>query len=290
VPPTKKPPKSFHATRTLERAYAQGISGIVRRILVPRGAGQSLQDWLQELASRSQSEEVAAASEFLAARMVAWTNKRNYDTWRQAAARSQRSAKLFALMRRELQGPVGATLARLRAENARYIRSVAPEAAAHLVKEITELELKGARSETVAKMAAARFPKLLRSRVRLIARTEAQKTSAALTRARAENVGAQWYEWLTSDDARVRDSHRKMAGVLVRYDDPPSPEALVGEPPSLGKYNSGEAPNCRCSQAPMLHVDDVSWPHRVYRNGSIRSLNKQQFLALNRINTAANAA
>ena len=67
-----------------------------------------------------------------------------------------------------------------------------------------------------------------------------------------------------------------MNGVLVRFDDPPSPEALIGES-SVGKYNAGGIWNCRCYAEPLIDIDDVKWPCRVYSNGNIKSMHKKEF-------------
>lgn len=279
-PKDPKGTKEFHATRRLQGAYEAGVQKVLRRVLMPRKKGQTLEEWLAELTAKSQSEEVTSAAEFLAGRMVREINVRNARTWREAASRSQHSRKLYALMQKELEGPVGHRLRQLRRENAKYITSIVPEAARRLADEITAAETRGARPGTIDKMMRTRFPQLLRSRVKLIARTESQKVSAALTQARAEQVGSEWYEWLSSRDQRTRKSHKKMDGVLVPYADPPSPEAVVGEKSTLGTYHAGECPNCRCSQAPMLDADDLTWPRRVYWRGSVRSMNKQQFLKI----------
>lgn len=276
----KKPPKEFHATKRLQREYEKAIARITKRVLAPKKPEQTLQEWLAEIAAKSQAQDVRSAAEFVAGRMVAQVNAKNARTWREAAARSQKTRRLYKLMQAELEGPVGQRLRQLRKENADYITSVAPVAAEMLTREITKAQLAGARPETIAKMARARFPQLLRSRVNLIARTETQKASAVLTRARAEHAGAQWAEWLTSEDQRVRKSHKKMNGVLIPYFDPPSPEALAGEKSTLGKYGPGECPNCRCSAAPLLEVDDVSWPHRVYWGGRVQHMRRDQFIKI----------
>ena len=129
-------------------------------------------------------------------------------------------------------------------------------------------------------MLRTRFPQLLSSRVRLISRTETAKASSALTKARAEDLNLDWYVWQTSDDARVRTSHKKMNGVLVPWSSDPDPEALVGEKSTLGAYAVGNCPNCRCTPLVLLSADDVTWPRRVYWNGAIKQMNKQQFKQL----------
>ena len=36
--------------------------------------------------------------------------------------------------------------------------------------------------------------------------------------------------------------------------------------------------NCRCYPEPLLEVDDVKWPHKVYIDGQIKMMNKNEFM------------
>jgi SPP1 gp7 family putative phage head morphogenesis protein len=274
-------PAEFSLPKRLALQYERAIHKIVGKVLKPIGPGQTLDSWLADLARRASQRDIQEASELLAKRMCHWVNVTNARTWREAASRSQHSRRLYLLLQRELQqGATGARIATIVRENARLISSIPLEAATVLTREVTKAQQQGARPSTVAKMLRTRWPKLLKSRVNLIARTETAKASAALTRARSEDVGADWYVWMTSEDARVRVSHKKMNDVLFTWTDPPSPEALVGEESTLGKYNVGECPNCRCVSAPLLHADDVTWPRRVYYQGRIQQMTKVKFLAI----------
>jgi SPP1 gp7 family putative phage head morphogenesis protein len=277
VMPSKHPPLDFGPKKRLQKEYEKGVKQIVGKVLAPRLPEQSYEEWLTSIAARSREYDVQEASETLARRMVKWTSILNARTWREAAARSQRSRFLYGLFIKEMQGATGARVSQLVRENARYISSIPLEAATKLVEEVQKATAQGARPGTIAKMAKTRFPELLKSRMNLIARTETAKASTALTQARCADLGLDWYEWLTSEDARVRKSHKKMNGVLVSWAQPPSPEHLMGEASTLGNYHAGSSPNCRCSQAPLLTLNDVSWPHRVYWNGRVSQMTKVQF-------------
>ena len=271
-------PDRFSPTQRLQRAYAKGIQEIVKRILPPVTASGNVtvEEWLAELAARSQATDVQEASELLAKRMIHWTNVRNAKTWREAAAKSQQSRQLYALLQKEMQGATGAAVRRLVLANAHYIRSIPLEAAQHLVNEVAAAQQAGARPATIGKMMRQRFPELLRSRVRLISRTETAKASTALTQARCDELDIDFYRWVTSKDQRVRRSHREMQGVVVPWSQAPSPEALVGEK-NAGHYHAGEIYNCRCYTAPILTLDDVAFPAPVFWNGAVHQMTKQQF-------------
>ncbi len=273
--PPKKPPE-FSPTRRLQDEYARGVRRIVGRVLSPKAPEETLEQWTARLAARSQEQDIQTASEFLARQMYKWASVKNARTWREAARRSQRPEMLHRLLQEELRGATGSAFTRLVRENAALISSLPVRAATMVTDEVAKAQQAGARPATTAKMLRARFPQLLRSRVHLIARTETAKASTALTQARCEELDLRWYEWLTSDDARVRDSHRKMNGVLVPWDHAPDPEALVGEK-SYGHYHAGQTFNCRCGQAPLLAFEDVAWPHPVYWSGKIRSMTLVDF-------------
>jgi SPP1 gp7 family putative phage head morphogenesis protein len=276
--PPKKPPE-FGPTQRLQRAYERGIREVAGRVLSSskKKPGQSYADWLADLARRSQEKDIQDAAELLAERMVARAQKTNWRTWREAASRSTKAQTLYKLLEAEMQGATGARARQLVRENAKLISSLPLEAAATLADEVMKAQQSGARPKTVAKMAASRFPRLVRSRVHLISRTETAKASAALTHARCERLSIEWYQWETSRDQRTRASHKNMHGVVVPWSQTPSPEALVGEKSTLGAYNAGECPNCRCLIIPILTLDDVQFPARVYWNGAIRRMTKQDF-------------
>jgi SPP1 gp7 family putative phage head morphogenesis protein len=275
----KKQATEFGPTQRLQKAYERGIREITGRVLLSskKKPEQSYADWLAGLARRSQEKDIQDASELLAKRMVFQAQKTNWRTWREAASRSTKAQTLYRLLEAEMQGATGARVQQLIRENAGLISSLPLEAAASLADEVLKAQQSGARPKTVAKMAASRFPQLVRSRVHLISRTETAKASAALTHARCERLAIEWYQWETSQDQRTRASHKNMNGVVVPWSQTPSPEALIGEKSTLGAYNAGECPNCRCLIIPILTLDDIQFPARVYWNGSIQRMTKQAF-------------
>jgi SPP1 gp7 family putative phage head morphogenesis protein len=209
--------------------------------------------------------------------MVTMLAADNARSWREAARQSGRGREIYAALRQELQGPVGAAFHNEIARNAELIRSLPIDIANRVTDYIGQETLKGRRAASLEDDIRSMFPQATRARVQLIARTETSKTSTALTRARAEDIGLDWYRWETSRDSRVRSSHEHMQGVLVSWNDPPSPEALVGIRSTLGHYHSGSCPNCRCFAAPLTSLDRVDWPHKCYVNNNIKALTRAAF-------------
>lgn len=79
------------------------------------------------------------------------------------------------------------------------------------------------------------------SRVELIARDQVSKLNGQLTKLRQTEIGVKGYIWSTSQDERVRDSHRAKEGKHFTWDNPP---VDTGHP--------GEDINCRCVALPDL--------------------------------------
>jgi SPP1 gp7 family putative phage head morphogenesis protein len=274
--PKPNAPPEFGPTQRLQRAYEQGIRQIAGKVITPKKPEQTFQQWLADLAFRSNQPDVLAASERLARRMIFHVNTKNAKTWRQAAARSSKAQFLYKALQQEMNGATGARVHQLVRENANLISSLPLRAAQTLTDEVLRAQQNGVRPKTVAKMAQRRFPELLRSRTHLISRTETAKASTALTQARCERLAISWYQWETAHDQRTRESHKAMNGVIVPWSQPPAPEELIGEP-SQGHYQAGEIYNCRCLVIPILTLDDIQFPARVLWNGKISTMTKPAF-------------
>ncbi|MCM3141669.1 phage minor head protein [Brevibacillus sp. MER 51] len=137
--------------------------------------------------------------------------------------------------------------------------------------------MKGTRASDIAEQIKQFFPEATKAKAGLIARTEVSKTSTALTQARCEFIGADWYIWRTSEDARVRDSHQLMDDVIVKWNDPPNPEKLDGQKHAFGHYHAGCIFNCRCYSEPVIDMNLINWPAMVYYGGRIQRMTRKQF-------------
>jgi SPP1 gp7 family putative phage head morphogenesis protein len=262
-----------------EREYAAQIAEIMRTVF-----GEAAPEDAAERARMISSSEFFERWALQAAeKMVTGLRMDGEKTWRAAAAKSMRGREIYRMLQQEMRGPVGARFWQLVRENATLIRSLPQDIAQEVAKQVATAAQEGRRPESFENL----VPHVLKWKCRLIARTETQKASTALTQARSEDLGVEWYVWETSQDERVRRSHRKMQGTICRWDDPPNPERLVGEPAKHGGYPAGDIYNCRCYPAPLLRYEQVSWPHRVAVNGQVRMTTLAAFRRMEQSRIAA---
>lgn len=150
----------------------------------------------------------------------------------------QHTRNMSIALRREVEStPTGSVVQMLLRQNVDLIKSIPRQAAQRVSGLVQENMMGGKRSSEIAKK-IMETESVTKSRATLIARTETSKAALALTQARAQNVGSDGYVWRTSGDMIVRDSHRKMNGLYVRWDSPPVLDKMSG--------HAGGYPNCRC--------------------------------------------
>lgn len=126
--------------------------------------------------------------------------------------------------------------------NARLIRSVRGQLRDQVAQEVVRGIQSGERWEAIAASLVERVG-VAESRAVLIARDQTSKFFGSLTQAHAKGAGIERYEWVTSNDERVRDEHAALNGMIFSWDNPPS------------EGNPGDAVNCRCIASPVL--DDL---------------------------------
>jgi SPP1 gp7 family putative phage head morphogenesis protein len=200
-------------------------------------------------------------------------------TWREAARANSKGKVIYEALRKEMNTPIGLSVREQIERNAKLIKSMPNSIRADITSHIAEEGSKGRRSEYIAEDLQKKYPYMFEEKAKLIARTEVSKTSTALTKARCENLGINWYIWRTSEDRRVRKSHDHMDDVLICWNNPPSPEALINKK-NVGYYHAGNIYNCRCYPEPVVSLDFISWPHKVYYNGTIQTMTRKQFEAI----------
>nr|WP_254599969.1 phage minor head protein [Cupriavidus gilardii] len=214
--------------RTQLRQVAQQVGALVNGF--PPG-DPSAAPTIEQLLRRY-AEALTPWAEATAARMLAEVNRRDEQAWMAQAKEMSR-----ALQQEIRSAPTGATMRALMAEQVGLIRSIPIEAAERVHKLTIEGLENSSRASEISKAIQA-SGEVAKSRADLIARTEVARTASALTEARALHVGSPGYIWKTSGDSDVRDSHRKMNGQFVRWDDPPTLDGMTG--------HAGQFPNCRC--------------------------------------------
>jgi SPP1 gp7 family putative phage head morphogenesis protein len=227
------------------------------------------------------SEEFRERADEVAEAMVRQVMVENARSWRDAAFKSGRGRKIYEALQRELRTKnLQPYLSEIARRNAELIKSLPDKVAQQITEHAQTLYQEGKRPEEIRRELKLVAPRMTRAHANLIARTEIGKAETAITVGRAESIDINWGVWETSKDQRVRDSHRNLSGVLVRFDDPPDPDRLIGKPSRLGRALPGEQPNCRCLLLPLISLDEISWPHKVFRMGSITRMTRGNFAAL----------
>lgn len=266
----------------LERLYAQAIHHLIDEYMV-LPTFETLGELNAKLVQYGQIKNFPSLiAESLSKRMITMAVKVNTGTWRQAASKAGNSRTIFEMLRQNTSGFTGNRINELVKENASLIKALPRSIGEGLSKHIAEQYKQGLRTDAILKTIAPEVKHLKAWEARRLARTQVASADTSITRARAEDIGLSWYQWETSEDQRVRPSHRKMDNVLVNFNDPPNPESLVGIK-GHGNYNAGNDYNCRCLALPVVSLDEISWPARVYQGGTIHRISRSQFALLSGI-------
>lgn len=262
--------------RRIEQNYLSGINNItdmIYRAMKSKEDSQSIIEAIRDIATTSDFDEYCMK---IASNMVTALYEHSASTWRRAAAKGTKGRYIYEAIRKELTGPQGEEFNRLISKNAGIIKTLPYDIAEKVTKYVSEESLKGKRASEIAKEIKDMFPDSSRAKANLIARTETSKTSSAITEGRSKRLGLNWYTWRTSKDARVRDSHAHMEGVIINYNEPPSPETLIGKK-THGYYHAGNIFNCRCYQEPVIDINNIQFPAKVYYGGRITNMNRVEF-------------
>jgi len=89
------------------------------------------------------------------------------------------------------------------------------------------------------------------NRAKLIARDQTAKINSAFNQERQQQVGIEKYEWQTSGDERVRESHAEVDGKIFEWGEAgPVAGSVNGEP-----CHPGEDIQCRCVAVPVVNME-----------------------------------
>lgn len=270
--------KDWRIIKTVEKEYLNTLLKLVKIFKkIANSSGSDQHKYIDSMNNFQNSMQYEKFINSAVKRMVLPLDVGNQRTWREAAKKATKSKFLYRLLMDELKQETGQIIQKQVIENVLLIKTLPNDVAQKVVSDISENALKGARAESTEKIIKDKTDQHARASARLIARTETAKTMSALTKARCEQLGLRWYIWRTAlDGTRVRLSHRIMEGVLVNWNNPPAPEELVGDK-SAGHYHAGNIWNCRCYSEPVLELEDIRFPARVYYNGQIVMMNKSEF-------------
>lgn len=268
----------WKTTRLLQDSFFDTLSKLTDLFhYIAFSAGDDKEKYINDMRNFQNSEPFNSFVYSAVRRMVTPIAVQNMRTWRMAAKKATKNPGLYRMLMSEINQGLKSDIEIQIEENASLIKTLPTDVAKKVTKDISDMALKGMRASEIAKVIREQTDKHSRASAKLIARTEVSKTTTALTKARCDNLDLHWYVWRTMEDGdRVRKSHRIMEGVLVNWNEPPSPEALAGEK-SVGNYHAGNIWNCRCYPEPLIEIDDISWPHKVYTNGKIQTMGKMQF-------------
>lgn len=252
----------------IEKAYQEKLAAIARQIekIIKTTRPELLITKLSQY-----SNSIFGYASNAAHTLIYNLNKQSIEQW-------QRQGKqINNLLKKELKTQEISRLMDIyKNQNISLIQSLPLDAAKRVYKILTEGYVSGARSSSLVDK-IQRIGDISKNRATLIARTETSKISTALTQARSNVLGLDWYVWRTSQDVRVRDSHFVMSRVIVNWNEPPAPEQLKGIKSKLGHYHAGNCPNCRCYPQSLIELTDVKWPCKVFYNGKIVTMTRTQF-------------
>lgn len=263
--------------RRIELLYQRRLRQLMRKLEMKFKKATGLEDILKMLKEFSKSKEFIQYAEATAKKMVTGVFTDAGKTWRTAARVNSKGREIYEALKQEFNSPIGIAVKEQTDKNSRLIKSMPERIRIEITDIVARETMNGRRSTEIAEDLQSRFPEMLKNKADLIARTETSKTESALNQARSQNLGLNWYIWRTSDDVRVRKSHDHMEDVLINWENPPSPEALIKQRSKLGRYHAGCAPNCRCYSEIVVRLDFVKFPHKVYYNGKIQYMSRKQF-------------
>lgn len=188
------------------------------------------------------SELLENWAEMVGKKMFAQVEQEEWSQWRSVS--EDISAGL-----RDVVGntPVGHVARDIVARQQQLIKSLPLEAASRVTEiqqRAMEAVIRGERPDALYEM-IMESGQVSAGRARTIARTEIGRATGALTEARALAVGSEGY-WWEIEGAGTRPSHRKMKGVFVRWDNPPTLDGMTG--------HAGCLPNCKCWQ--RVHIPE----------------------------------
>lgn len=234
----EKRPRSRSIHRKFERdlvRMTKEIKKIVKGVTKPEEVNAAV------IKLRKYEELIESWATNTAATMVKSADTQNARDWEKWT--SQTKGISDALKLEIVKRPQTSVAHALIKKAADLIKSLPASEADKVVAKAEEFRAGGIRSSELVAFVQDRG-EVSESRARLIARTEVSRAGTILTQSRSESIGSTHYIWRTSEDGIVRDSHRKMNGWVIAWNDPPIVDGIV--------MHAGAGPNCRCYPEPVI--------------------------------------
>jgi len=117
------------------------------------------------------------------------------------------------------------------------------------IRKLTQANMaQGARVDRLARIIEVQH-NVARRRAAFIAENETSLAVAKFREMRYKDIGVRNYIWSTSNDERVRDSHRELENKVFSWDSPPIVDPTTGR-----RGHPGQDFNCRCVAIPIVDV------------------------------------
>jgi len=194
---------------------------------------------LQLIINKWSSPGVRQAGDLLARQFVTTADRINLD-------RMQRSLGVQIFQSPQLNDYL--TLATT--ENVNLIRSISSQYLGQVESIVITNMRAGNRSTDIVKLLSRQFGVTSR-RAKFIARDQTLKINGDLTKRRQIDAGFEYFQWMDSDDEKVRDRHTELANKVTaygmgvyRWDNPPLSD-------SGQRITPGQDFQCRCNARPV---------------------------------------
>ena len=127
-----------------------------------------------------------------------------------------------------------------------YIQEFTKKQTLDLRSDVEENATAGYRYDNLINRIQKRYD-VSQSKAEFLAQQETSMYMAKFRKDRFMEAGCEYYEWRTSHDVRVRESHKHLDGRIFRFGDPPIVDPATGR-----KAEPGEDFRCRCKAIPVL--------------------------------------
>lgn len=277
--------RDFERVESSERRYSVALRRFVLNISKSLQKANSVADIDKIIKRLGGNPKYLKKVERIAIDMVGSQNLKSKRIWKMYF-KETRGLQTKALSQKAMRLIDDMSIDDLIKDNMKRIKSF-PEDLGEIAKDeyrklVKENISAGKRASQVAK----HLRKVGVQRADLIARTETGKAQTAITEKRSRALGVKGYIWKTSNDRRVRGSHRLMRNVICFWNNPPVPGKYeVGSRKNNRAVHPGEDFNCRCIPEAIVFASQVreiakGGKVQVWMNGMIQNMDVNKVIKL----------